>query len=444
MKSRWWLKFLVLALIIALVPILTASAAESGPTLQPPARERTAPAPAAPTGRVIREAAPENPILNNDDPGSAEEIQCGWTLYGAIDYQGDVDYFYTDFYGGQMLAGIVNAYEWGSFLDPTLTLYQPDGVTEILYDDDFDSLDPLIHHTDLYGGGRYYWKMAGFGGYSTGDYWLTVDHRIYVTASTNGTVQGISYSKGDVLVYHACGGWWDMFLDMSDLGITKGVTDIAVVPSYNAVLMSLPKQTIPNYGQSSPNDVYEVNVWDVGWDTEGSFYQLLDGSDVGLSTGGESIDGLMVTPWGDLAISTKGAGNLPNVGKIADEDIVGFDAGTLGPATSGLWYMQFDTSDEGLNKVDTFGIYMNDYWWDHYFVFDKIITINGYTFGKNSVGTCWPSVLGWDTDCISWWSYFYGVPAGLPAKVKLWGLDMGTTLFPDGYFSLSNAPAVDK
>lgn len=433
MKSRWFLKLMVIALIIALLPDLVVSAADGPTRQQPPARERSvAPLQHARTGRVVVNEPAEAVTPDDDTPGSAIELQCGWTAHGEIDVPGDVDYYYTDFFPGDMLGGFINANEYGSTLDPTLALFEPDGTTLISYVDDFDGYDPLVHHTDVLGGGSYYWEVAGFGG-STGWYDFTVDMRIYLTTKKNGTVDGISYRTGDVLVYNYCAGYWEMFLDASNLGM-KQVEDIAVVPDVDGIMMSFRNNHNTAFGPVSANDVYDLWVYDVGWDTAAvGLFTLLDGSDVGLSGPRERVDGVMTTDLGTLGISVNGNGDVPGVGGFADEDIIELFSATLGEDSAGDWYMLFDTSDTGAGPIDVHGIYMNNYWLDIYNVTDKK---TDFGWGKTSFGVCWPATLGWDTSCVYFVEAFHAPSYGMPANVNLRGLDFGTDAYPDGYFTL--------
>jgi hypothetical protein len=434
MKSRWFVKLMIITLIIALLPVLVVSAA-NGPTQQTPVPERTmSPLQHARSGRVVINEAAESVSPDDDTPGTAIELQCGWTYYGAIDYPGDVDYFYTYFWGGSMLGGFVNASEYGSPLDPVLALYEPDGTTLVSYVDDFDGLDPLVHHTDVLGGGNYYWEVSGFGGGSTGDYWFTVDSRIYLTTKKNGTVDGINYRKGDILVYNRCAGYWEMFLDASDLGIMKGINDMAIVPEVDGILMSMPSQNTA-FGPASSNNVYDLWTSDVGWDTAANnLYTFLDGGAVGLMGKREQVDGVLVTPWRTLGISTNGNATVPYTGDVdtfADEDIVDLQNASYYAGTTGDWYMLYDTSDTGAGPIDTHGIYMNNYWYDVYTVFDKV---SDFGWGKRSVVGCFPYQLGWDTGCFYLWEEFFGPAYGMPKNVNLRGLDFGTDFYPDGYF----------
>jgi hypothetical protein len=382
-------------------------------------------------GRVVINEPAESITPDDDTPGSAIEMMCGWTSYGEIDVPGDVDYYYTNFSTGDMLGGFVNASENGSTLDPMLGLLASDGITTISFVDDFDGLDPLVHHTDLVGGDTYYWKVEGFGT-STGDYWFTVDMRIYLTTKKNGIVDGIKYQAGDVLVYNWCAGYWEMFLDASDLGM-KRIEEIAIVPEVDGIMLSFRNNQNTAFGPVSANNVYDLYTYDIGWDTAAfELNKLLDGADVGLTGPRERIDGVMTTPWNTLAVSVNGNGNVPGVGGFADEDIIELTNATLGEDSAGDWAMLFDTSDTGAGPIDTHGIWMNNYYYDVHTIFDNV---SDFGWGKGSTAVCWPFSLGWDTNCWFYNQVFYAPSYGMPANVYLRGLDFGTDAFPDGYFS---------
>ena len=83
------------------------------------------------------------------------------------------------------------------------------------------------------------------------------------------------------------------------------------------------------------------------WDGAATYTLAFDGSDVGL--GSLKIDGLDVIGPGQVLLSFKDSGTLPDIGAIDDSDIVLF-TGTLGPATSGTFSMYFDASDVGLDN----------------------------------------------------------------------------------------------
>jgi hypothetical protein len=74
-----------------------------------------------------------------------------------------------------------------------------------------------------------------------------------------------------------------------------------------------------------------------------------DGSDVGLTTGGEDSDGLHVLADGTVLISTTGGCRVSGL-RSNDEDIIAFSPSSLGATTSGTFSAYFDGSDVGLSS----------------------------------------------------------------------------------------------
>ncbi|MFO0940014.1 MAG: putative Ig domain-containing protein [Pirellulales bacterium] len=112
--------------------------------------------------------------------------------------------------------------------------------------------------------------------------------------------------------------------------------------------------TNPGYLQNSnktrlfvdDSDIVKLNLYANGsW-----FYELyLDGSDVGLSTGTEDVDGFAIRSNGDLLISTSGLVQVPGV-NASGEDILVFRPQSLGSTTRGSWQLYVDGSDLGLSN----------------------------------------------------------------------------------------------
>ena len=98
----------------------------------------------------------------NDSTATATLVVLGDTASGVIDPAGDVDFFAIDLLGGQLTDFDVDASQFGSFLDPILTLYDTDGVTVLRVNDDFDGLDSRIQHA-IPSDGRYFLSIIDFG-----------------------------------------------------------------------------------------------------------------------------------------------------------------------------------------------------------------------------------------------------------------------------------------
>ncbi len=96
------------------------------------------------------------------------------------------------------------------------------------------------------------------------------------------------------------------------------------------------------------SDIFLFTPTSIGPDTAGSFSFYFDGSDVGLSTSGEDIDGLRERADGSLAITTTGSVSAPGL-SARDEDVFIF-TGTFGATTTGSWSLHFDGSDVGISS----------------------------------------------------------------------------------------------
>src|SRR5437879_13739939 len=99
----------------------------------------------------------------NDAPATATSVALGDVASGNIDPAGDVDYYAFDVTAPTYLILDVDASRSGSPLDPILSLYAPDGTTELAFSDDYNSLDSHIEYA-IATTGRYYAAIAGYGG----------------------------------------------------------------------------------------------------------------------------------------------------------------------------------------------------------------------------------------------------------------------------------------
>ena len=95
------------------------------------------------------------------------------------------------------------------------------------------------------------------------------------------------------------------------------------------------------------SDILRFTPSQLGAVTAGTFSLWFDGSDVGLTTNGEDIDGLDVLDDGTVILSTTGGHRLPSV-RGNDEDLLAFTPSSLGSTTSGTFARYMDGSDVGL------------------------------------------------------------------------------------------------
>ena len=194
---------------------------------------------------------------------------------------------------------------------------------------------------------------------------------VFVSTVSNGSVAGVgSYNKEDILKYDIGSGTWSMFFDGSEAGLNDRSGDINAMHIGNEaaaddIYMSFERKLspVPGLGNVAASDIVHYN---------GSTFSLyFEGSDVGLSTSGEGIDGLTILPgsaspiWtGCLAyllISPTGGGAvtdyLGDALRFRGEDILGFCLTSSGAATDGKWHMVLDGDTEGMPPNSTYGLW---------------------------------------------------------------------------------------
>jgi hypothetical protein len=242
--------------------------------------------------------------------------------------------------------------------------------------------------------------------------------------------------------------------NVADFSFSNGDPSAAVRKGY--IIMSLgQKQNVPGVGTVKPNDLIAFRADDLGADTAGTFQLFMDGSDVGLSTKGEQIDGLDLHGNGNMLLSTTGSGNAPTGGEPAtvffnDEDIVNFNFQTLGANTNGSFNMALDGSEHGLASTTNIRAIWSrwleddvpDQWYDLLLLtFDTALQLDqtdGSTTRPNDAIYCLTELFDDNFPCH--WSMthdgydsFDGGPAGLSAKAAIDGIDRGSPYWPAGF-----------
>jgi len=224
---------------------------------------------------------------------------------------------------------------------------------------------------------------------------------------TVGTLNGVH--DEDIL------GWtgtdYVMVFDGSDVGLpsSQDINAFYIV-SPNIILMSFESgMTLAGAGTVDDSDIVQFTATSLGDTTAGSFSLYFDGSDVGLTTGGEDIDAVELLPDNRLLISTLGAVAVPGlpapIGDTSwrDEDILAFTPTSLGGNTAGSWAGYFEGSDVGLGGPGNAGEDVNGLAVDS--IGDIYLTTQG-NFNTGSVSgenedifICTPTSLGDTTSC---------------------------------------------
>lgn len=190
----------------------------------------------------------------------------------------------------------------------------------------------------------------------------------FISPTGSGTIAGMAYTGADILVHNRSTGAWDVYYDGSNVKTPKNVGALSFLGG-DLILGFSAAQSISGVGTSNPQDLVRFSPARIGYNnTAGTFSWHFDGSDVGLSTSGETIDALWIDAQGRLYFSTIGSGEVPvnsaNPGgakiRFQDEDILRFTPSTTGETTAGTWELYWDpTGLPGMSGED-----INGYWED--------------------------------------------------------------------------------
>lgn len=218
-------------------------------------------------------------------------------------------------------------------------------------------------------------------------------------------------------------------------GLDSGLYEGTLCISSNAV--DTPLVTVPVSMTVRPQEIlyFSVNEWGsvngntftdediLGYDPLGfsGVYQVFDASDVGLT--GNDLNAFTILDNGDMLMSFNFARAIPDVGWVADTDIVRFKPANIGATTTGSFELYFDGSAFGLESIgediDAIG-----------FTPDGQLLIS--TLGSYQVPGTNGDLNGQDEDLLvfddetgTWSLYWDGTSAGLEMITEdLWGVSI--------------------
>ncbi|MCC0179401.1 SdiA-regulated domain-containing protein [Waterburya agarophytonicola K14] len=188
------------------------------------------------------------------------------------------------------------------------------------------------------------------------------DEVFYATTRDSANLNGNIFDDEDVIVYDPTTQTWSQYLDGSDLGLAANDIDGVHVNNDGSVLFSLNQDSnIDGLGNVDDADILRFNPTSTGDNTTGSLELYLDGSDVGLDSNPEDIDGISIASNGDILISTNGSYNINGLSG-EDKDILAFASSSLGSNTTGSFSLYVDGSDISLsdNSEDVKGLSVLD------------------------------------------------------------------------------------
>ncbi len=146
---------------------------------------------------------------------------------------------------------------------------------------------------------------------------------VYVSAPGTGNANGTGYADEDIMKYQSGTGTWSKAFDGTNAGLSDAADIDALTLTNNGPLIFLMSfdnpVAVPGLGTVDDSDVVAYNT------VAGTWTMALDGSEHGLTTNAEDIDGLTFSPGGFLVISTSGSFAVKALGggtlRGADEDL---------------------------------------------------------------------------------------------------------------------------
>jgi hypothetical protein len=218
---------------------------------------------------------------------------------------------------------------------------------------------------------------------------------LYVSSTSGGAAGGVTFTDEDILRYDTGSRRWSVFFDGSAFGLGGTDLDAFTLLPDGSILFSLDAPfTVPGPGKVDDSDVIRFSP------VTGSFSWYVDGSDLGLTTNGEDIDGIGIGSDGRLLLSTLGTANVSGL-TAADEDLLELRLTNPGATTAGTWTLAFDGSDVALSATseDTTGIWRDPATGALYLAQAGAFTVPGASGNKDDVVRCLPGSLGPATSC---------------------------------------------
>ncbi|MBD2358011.1 hypothetical protein H6G41_25945 [Tolypothrix sp. FACHB-123] len=247
----------------------------------------------------------------------------------------------------------------------------------------------------------------------------------FVSLGGSGTIGGVSFNRQDILAYDQSNNQWYMYFDGSDLGFGSSYLRDFHINADGSILFALNNPAIlAGELAVDDSDIVKFTPITTGEFTSGTFELYFDGSDVGLSTDSEEIDAIAIAPDGNLVISTKGSFTIPGVSG-SDEDLIKFNASSLGQNTIGTWTMLFDGSDVGLtnSSEDVNGIWFDANSNKIFLTTEGSFGVLGATGDGADIFVFNPTSLGVNTSG-SFTPFWDGSNNGIPAGIAVEGISI--------------------
>ncbi len=243
------------------------------------------------------------------------------------------------------------------------------------------------------------------------------NNTLFISSGGNFVLNNVAYSDEDLLAYHFFTGRWQLIFDGSDVGITTDVDAFAWRPDGSLLLSFDIATKVNGVGTVDDSDIVRFVPTSLGATTAGSFSRLLTGAGVDLTTNGEDIDAIALTPAGELVISTVGAAKVGQL-RTRNSDLI--------VLRNGRWelYLSGVRADLTSTTEDIGGAWIDKQSGEIYLATAGTFIVPGVTGKVGEIFLCVPTGLGAATSCT--YSEFWRKTEGGATGVEVDGIDIGT------------------
>ena len=228
-------------------------------------------------------------------------------------------------------------------------------------------------------------------------------YRLFLSTTGGGTIGNLSYSDEDVLSYKPSTGQWLKTFDGTNAGLPASADIDAFAYRYQApysyMYMSFDTPVaVPGLGMVDDSDVvvYAVTLGNSSWS------MVFDGSQYGLTTAAEDVDGFELATSEEFLISTSGNFSVPdhdgNTISGGDETLIRF--------VNNGFHVQFDARSIGLaagNDVTSLAYEYGGEGDRYYLVTAKPFNLPGATGAAGTVLLRTEATYGMDSNTL-WWT----------------------------------------
>jgi len=218
------------------------------------------------------------------------------------------------------------------------------------------------------------------------------NNTLFLSTASNVKLAGVTYSDEDIFAYDLFNRRWQLIFDGSDVGITGDVDGFAWQPD-GSLLLSFDKPlTVNGVGPVDDSDIVRFVPTALGAKTTGRFSLFLDGSTVDLTTDGEDIDAIALTPAGELVISIFANGKVGAL-TVRDTDLL--------VLRNGRWelYLFGVRADLTSTTEDIGGAWIDPQNGEIYLATAGSFIVPGVSGVGGDIFLCQPTALGATTAC---------------------------------------------